>query len=654
MWTGIQEEVTSEQNELPPADTASAAECKRLTTLLRLVPGAWALALYEDAAIQRRIIAQVRAAIAPLPLIEISLVEREPDPLAIVRCLELPADQDAPVVCFTGVGSALDRGLYSYLDLQRETLAQLPHRLLFWVTLHDLQALSRHAPNFYSRINGIFRFPGRSTTSPTASSGHSPLITTPQTERTWQRHRPYLTVEDEAHCRRRSSQQEQRINALINMAHPDPQSIADAWYDLGGLYEKAEPYRWSEAEAAYTQAARYYGVADLRTWQAEALVLAGEAARRGYAHTAALEYLQQAQTRYRQAGVKQGEAHVLLEIGKVQQFRDEVDAALRSYQAALTLYQAVGDRLGEANTLKAVGDVQRFRDEREAALRSYQAALEHYRAVRDRLGEANVLKAVGDVQQFRQEMDVALGSYAAALEHYRAVEDRLGEANVLKAVGNVQQFRGEMDAALHLYQQALGLYCAVGDRLGEANVLKAVGDVQQFRKEMDAALHSYQQALGLYRAVGARLGKANVLLALGDMRQFRGEVDAALCSYQQALGLYQVVDARLGEANVLAAWSGLLFAGDPAQSQTMLDQALALRQAIGDVYGMGADLYNHGLALINHERYPEALTYLQRARDCFASRNLDTDVQDTDKLIAQARAAIETADVGCKTQDGHP
>jgi hypothetical protein len=290
----MQEEVTSEQNELSPAGADSAVECKRLTTLLRLVPGAWALALYEDAAIQRRIIAQVRAAIAPLPLIEISLVEREPDPLALVRCLELPADQDAPVVCFTGVGSALDRGLYSYLDLQRETLAQLPHRLLFWVTPYELQALSQHAPNFYSRINGIFRFPGRSAAPPAASSSHSPRTTVPRTEQTRPRHRPYLTVEDEAHRRRRIAQQEQRINALINMARPDPQSIADAWYDLGGLYEKAEPYRWSEAEAAYTQAARYYGVADLRTWQAEALALAGEAAYRGYAPTAALEHLQQA------------------------------------------------------------------------------------------------------------------------------------------------------------------------------------------------------------------------------------------------------------------------------------------------------------------------------------------------------------------------
>ncbi|MFL5805013.1 MAG: tetratricopeptide repeat protein, partial [Roseiflexaceae bacterium] len=179
------------------------------------------------------------------------------------------------------------------------------------------------------------------------------------------------------------------------------------------------------------------------------------------------------------------------------------------------------------------------------------------------------------------------------------------------------------------------------DRIGsawqQANVRQAIGDVQQFRKETNAALESYQQALTLYQAVGDRLGEANVRQAIGDVQQFRDQRDAALESYQQALTLFQAVGSKLGEANTLAAQSRLLIDADSVQSQVLLEQAATQRQAIDDVYGMAVDQYNYGLALLDRGRNVEALPFLLRARQLFASRGLDIDVRDTDALIARAR-----------------
>jgi tetratricopeptide (TPR) repeat protein len=205
-----------------------------------------------------------------------------------------------------------------------------------------------------------------------------------------------------------------------------------------------------------------------------------------------------------------------------------------------------------------------------------------------------------------------------ALGAARRQQDLSAQANVLQAIGAVQQFRKDTTAALGSYQQALGLFRAIGDRLGEANVLQAIGAVQQFRKDTTAALGSYQQALGLFRAIGDRLDEANVLQAIGAVQQFRKDTTAALGSYQQALGLFRAI-------------------GDPEQSQTLLHQALAIREAINDVYSSGADLGNYGIALLQRGRNAEAPLYLERARALFAARGIEELLPQMDALIAQAR-----------------
>jgi tetratricopeptide (TPR) repeat protein len=166
---------------------------------------------------------------------------------------------------------------------------------------------------------------------------------------------------------------------------------------------------------------------------------------------------------------------------------------------------------------------------------------------------------------------------------------------------------------------ALGNYWTITDASVRAETL------ERAQRALDAALR-----------LGDRLGEANTRKAMGDVQQFRDDRDAALTSYQQALALFQAVGSKLGEANTLAAQSRLLIDDDPAQSQTLLEQALHLRRSINSVFDEAADNYNYGLALLQRGRNDEALPYLQRARDLFASRELEDFVAQTDHLIAQA------------------
>lgn len=128
---------------------------KGMARLLRVAPGAWVLAVAPTSA-RLRLLARLRSALALLPIHDQPLDATAPVPLRIAR------SEPAPALSFHGVGGALPE-LGGYLDLQRDTLATLPRRVVFWVTPEECGAFARHAPNFYSRVSGVF--PWRNTCS---------------------------------------------------------------------------------------------------------------------------------------------------------------------------------------------------------------------------------------------------------------------------------------------------------------------------------------------------------------------------------------------------------------------------------------------------------------------------------------------------------
>ncbi|MEZ4676028.1 MAG: hypothetical protein R2932_17520 [Caldilineaceae bacterium] len=121
----------------------------------------------------------LRQQLPDLPIYEITLAAGEdiiaPDPLVLLRQLTTTAtssDTATPILlAYTGYGDQLST-LCGYLDLQREALARLPHHLLFWGTRATYETFLRTAPNFASRLNGFFSFPG-------SAQQAAPAATTP-------------------------------------------------------------------------------------------------------------------------------------------------------------------------------------------------------------------------------------------------------------------------------------------------------------------------------------------------------------------------------------------------------------------------------------------------------------------------------------------
>ena len=673
-----------------------AASLRRLQTLFRIAEGAWALALFESVDVRALVQEELRQALAPLPLCPQPLLGEPRDLLTLLEALE--TDHPAPVVAFT-----LPKGqddllrICRNLDLQRESLARTPQRLLLWVDDAQWRFVAEHAPNFYSRISGLFRFPGSArgqrVASPPAATAAAEMSAAPNAPT---RDLPEYTPAERA---QQIAYWQRRIDDLNSLARRDPASVGEAWHELGEIHARADfhgvddPQHWLHAEAAYAEAARAYAEAQQPLAEAASRERAGYAALRHYAADAALDHLQHAfdqlgtigldnreaaqiaanvlkaqgdvlhflkQTEealasyeqalglFRAVGDRLGEANVLQAQGDVLHFLKQTEEALASYEQALGLFRAVGDRLGEANVLQAQGDVLHFLDQREEALASYEQALGLFRAVGDRLGEANVLQAQGDVLHFLKQTEEALASYEQALGLFRAVGDRLGEANVLKAQGDVLHFLKQTEEALASYEQALGLFRAVGDRLGEANVLQAQGDVLHFLKQTEEALASYEQALGLFRAVGARLGEANVLKAQGDVLHFLKQTEEALASYEQALGLFRAVGDRLGEANVLQAQGDVLhFLKQTEEALASYEQALGLFRAVGARLGEANVLQAQGQLFLQNDKIDEGMTLLLGARELYVA--VGARAGQANVSIVLARHAARQHDIAAAT-----
>ncbi len=443
-----------------------ASSLRRMATLLRLARGAWTLAVYESSDVQRLMVEDLRQAVAPLPLIEIALDREEtPDPLRIVRRIDL--NGDAPVLSFHGIGRQLAE-LAGFLDIQRDALARHPHRLIFWTSERERRQLSEAAPNFYSRLSGVYYFPGGShvaADNSSASRAHPTAgLATTGPEFAARRRRPYLP---ESEGRQRDQQiafLNDRIQELHDLPRPNFEAIGDAWYDLAGVYERSMPRRWLESESAYAEAARAYAQSGLTLAEAEAHYQAGDAAMRGYGHHAALDHLATALRLYRLL------AHSLA---------STPDAAL-----------------GEANVLKAQGDVLAFLAQREEALARYGEALTLYRAVGDRQGEANVLASQGQVTLVEGDRDRADQMLQDAVAIYRSIGARYSVPAQIGNYGWALMRVGRVDEARPYLLQAAQLFTDMGlDDFAERH-LQAAGvstDPQEMRRLLDQALEASRQ-----------------------------------------------------------------------------------------------------------------------------------------------------------------
>lgn len=359
---------------LSPLEAAQQREAslERLFLLLQVVGNAWAFAVFEDVAVRDQIIAQVRQGLAQRSVEEVVLRQREPNLLRLIGDLR-PAHSLTLLLHSLPARPSDTQELSLTLEIQRDALARHPVQLIFLLTRDEYAALLKSAPNFTSRLNGVFHFPG-SLDAARPKAAPSPSVATPdwQPERGQaERRRPYLTLSSEETLASRMAYLQRRIRDLGKLAHPDWREIGDAWYDLAGLYEQSMPRRWRDAESAYEEAAAAYRRCGQTLAAAEALYQAGTAAGSDYRHDDAMARLHRARQEFdllddspqRTPLAAAGKGNVLRQQAWMHERRGEYAEAFQRYQESLEILEAVGDSRGVAICQRNLGDLHVTRGE---------------------------------------------------------------------------------------------------------------------------------------------------------------------------------------------------------------------------------------------------------------------------------------------------
>jgi tetratricopeptide (TPR) repeat protein len=99
----------------------------------------------------------LRDRIAPLPVYDYTFTEESANPVTYLQGLPAAAQHGRAIVFLYDLNRGGER-VWGYLEMQRETLANQPHGLVFWMTPAERGEAVQKAPNFWSQRSGVFDF----------------------------------------------------------------------------------------------------------------------------------------------------------------------------------------------------------------------------------------------------------------------------------------------------------------------------------------------------------------------------------------------------------------------------------------------------------------------------------------------------------------
>jgi len=526
----------------------------RLATLLRLVPGTWVVVVAEGDLLVRGILKDLGERLAPLEVNEISFIHNEPDPLLLAESFPAEKAEAAPVLAFRHLSVVTPR-VFLNLDLKREALALLPHRLVFFVSESERLQMLAQAPNFYSRLRAFFRFApleGSSdrerialVPSPTASLMGSRLY----------RLRPSLEPISEKDRASRIRGLLRRIEELRDADPVKELTLGQTVLDLADLEEGISPLA---AEEHYLEAAVHFGRADNFPAKADSLLSAGIAAAK----------------------------------------RGELDSALEHFHQARGLLHKVHSDHLEAESLLLEVEVQ-FQVgqlwEPEAQLKK---ALELFEALDNPHGTARALMLLGRYLVETGRAQEGLSSILRTVEIFQRLDDKDELARSYHQLGEISLTLGDSDQAYRWYRQALQILEILDNKVGLASTYHQLGNVAFIRREFDQALDWYRRSLQIEQLLGNSVGMAASYLQLGVVAHERAEFDQALLWYHKALENGE----NSNDKSLLAAACSRLGAlltdrGEPAKAVPLTLRSLAISDGLK--FSPWIDM---NLSLLNRQR----------------------------------------------------
>ncbi|MBI2201188.1 MAG: tetratricopeptide repeat protein [Armatimonadetes bacterium] len=202
-------------------------------------------------------------------------------------------------------------------------------------------------------------------------------------------------------------------------------------------------------------------------------------------------------------------------------------------------------------------------------------------------------------------------------------EDLVARAWLSRA--HAESDKGRLQPSEDALRTALELFRRRGDRQGEVEALELLGIItHSLRGRLSKAQDAYREVLDLYRTTGDPRGTARTMALLSRALLDNGDLRQARPLAEEALRLADTHNERIAQSLSLYAM-GILehMAGTSAEALRRFEQAIAIRQELGDVLGESGTRRQLGMHLLRQGRIDDA------EREFQASQALLRDLGET-------------------------
>ncbi len=208
----------------------------------------------------------------------------------------------------------------------------------------------------------------------------------------------------------------------------------------------------------------------------------------------------------------------------------------------------------------------------------------------------------------------ALTAWQQAIQGYEQTGDRKNQALSLNYLSLTYQSLGQWQQAEAAINQSLTLLQTQSDAALLAQALNTKGSLQLATGQLQAALQTWQAAEKAYAQAGDEMGvlgsKINQAQALQSLGMFRRAQQLSE-QVQQALNTQpNSVMKATGLRSLGLVWQAV---GDLQQSQAVLNESLAVAQALNSSSNVSAALFSLGNTARSLEEISTALQYYQQA-----------------------------------------
>ncbi len=208
----------------------------------------------------------------------------------------------------------------------------------------------------------------------------------------------------------------------------------------------------------------------------------------------------------------------------------------------------------------------------------------------------------------------AASTLLAAAERTAPSEEALADVRVRMA--SLAEIAGRYEEAEHLCEQALAFYEARGDRLHALRVKRTRTLVrmqrgQSARDTLDALLRLEAEA----REVNAAPERASILLLISQTHWRLGDPAASQAVAEESLAIAEGVGDRLLIADACIRCGITVQFAEPARARTLYHRALQISTDLGEILRRVRCLINLGVLELIQNNWEEASAALQSAAD---------------------------------------